>query len=83
MSVDKLKQLAAKYAEDYNISQQQSEMLVTTTLHHDPSGKVLIFALALLTQDVGIDVILKALAFDQIAVFGATGSTSGPLRKKT
>ena len=59
--------LARKYAMQYDITERQATLLVSNALGQDSSGKVLVFALALLTQHVEIDTILTAMAFGETA----------------
>jgi hypothetical protein len=58
---------ARQYATQYEITEQQAHTLVSNALGQDASGKLLVFALALLTHQVDIDTILKAMAFGEAA----------------
>ncbi len=66
--------LARQYAMQYDITERQAHMLVSNALGHDRSGKVLVFALALLAQHVDIDAILTAMAFGETAWYRSAES---------
>ncbi|HYH10774.1 MAG TPA: hypothetical protein VD789_00370 [Thermomicrobiales bacterium] len=67
MNPVQVNRFAQHYAMQYDISERQARNLISNALGQDPSGKVLIFALALLAQDVDIDTILKAMSFGESA----------------
>jgi hypothetical protein len=58
---------ARQYAMEYDISERQATILVSNALGQDPSGRVLVFALALLAQQVDIETITTAMAFGATA----------------
>jgi hypothetical protein len=66
--------LAQKYAMEYEITERQAHILVSNALAQDGSGKVLVFALALLAQEVDIDAILTAMAFGETAWYRSAES---------
>jgi hypothetical protein len=59
--------LARQYALQYQITERQAYLLVSNALGQDSSGKVLVFALSLLTHRVDIEVVLKSMAFGEAA----------------
>lgn len=67
MNPVQVNRFAQHYALQYDISERQARILISNALGQDPSGKVLIFALALLAQQVDIDTILKAMNFGETA----------------
>lgn len=67
MQVVQIDRLARQYAMQYGITERQAHLLVSNSLGQDSSGKLLVFALSLLTQHVEIEVILKAMAFGEAA----------------
>lgn len=58
---------AQQYAMEYDISERQATVLVSNALGQDPSGPMLVFALALLAQQVDIETITTAMAFGETA----------------
>jgi hypothetical protein len=67
MQPDQIDGLVQQYAHQYGISVRQARLLVTNALGQEGSGKLLVFSLALLSQQVDIDVILKAMAYGEAA----------------
>ena len=59
--------LAQRYALQYELTERQAQLLVSNALGQDSSGKILVFALSLLSHQVDINVVLKSMAFGEAA----------------
>ena len=67
MDPRQLRRYARQYAMEYDISERQATVLVANALGQDPSGRVLVFALALLAQQVDVETITRAMVFGETA----------------
>lgn len=60
-------ELARRYALQYDLTERQAQLLVSNALGQDGSGKILVFALSLLSHQVDIEVVLRSMAFGEAA----------------
>lgn len=67
MNPVQVSRFARQYALQYDISERQATDLVSNALGQDSSGRVLVFALALLAQHVEVDTIATAMASGEAA----------------
>jgi hypothetical protein len=67
MNAAQIGELARQYALQYDLTERQAQLLVSNALGQDSSGKILVFALSLLSHEVDIEVVLKSMALGEAA----------------
>jgi hypothetical protein len=64
---DRLAQFKATIAERHQMNESDASLIIDNALNYDETGKALVFALALIDQNVSVDAVKMALATTRLA----------------